>query len=300
MRQQLPDDGEGEERLNSEWDVQPVGDGTCQGPQSLAVAFPTYCWKSLKTEASLYQWYARTGDGKQQSRKNISLKLTFHNTAAHSIPRTLQVKPAWWTEKQSRGPHLADHGDCTEEPSVLWHYRTEETAQTAQTEINQSLSSMEMMLARTWGGMTPPHMTRMSGLPRALSSLMSSGTRVLCPAASVLTPTQCTSASTACWATSRGVCEHTGRGTGHSPGLGAGHTFQGAGTHRECSGCGSVLPGRGARCPRQSRCLRIRWRWLWLLCRGHPDPSWPPRSEACGPHGPWTCSLWLKAHILSV
>lgn len=69
--------------------------------------------------------------------------------------------------------------------------------------------------------MTPPHMTRMSGRPRALSSLMSSGTRVLCPAARVLTPTQCTSASTACCATSRGVCVHTGRGAGprHSPGL---------------------------------------------------------------------------------
>lgn len=68
--------------------------------------------------------------------------------------------------------------------------------------------------------MTPPHMTRMSGRPRALSSLMSSGTRVLCPAASVLTPTQCTSASTACCATSRGVCGQTGRGTGQGPARG--------------------------------------------------------------------------------
>lgn len=58
----------------------------------------------------------------------------------------------------------------------------------------------------TWGGMTPPQMTSISGLLSFWSSLMSSGTRVLCPAASVLTPTQWTSASTACWATSRGVC----------------------------------------------------------------------------------------------
>lgn len=57
----------------------------------------------------------------------------------------------------------------------------------------------------TCGGITPPHMTRISGRPRALSSLMSSGTRVLWPAASVLTPTAWTSASTACCATSRGV-----------------------------------------------------------------------------------------------
>ncbi|KAG5846377.1 hypothetical protein ANANG_G00114280 [Anguilla anguilla] len=55
--------------------------------------------------------------------------------------------------------------------------------------------------------MTPPQMTRMSGRLRLRSSLMSSGTRVLCPAARVLIPTQCTSASTACCATSRGVWE---------------------------------------------------------------------------------------------
>lgn len=58
----------------------------------------------------------------------------------------------------------------------------------------------------TCGGITPPQMTRISGLFSFRSSLTSSGTRVLCPAASVLTPTQWTSASTACWATSRGVC----------------------------------------------------------------------------------------------
>lgn len=57
----------------------------------------------------------------------------------------------------------------------------------------------------TCGGMTPPQMTRISGLFSFRSSWTSSGTRVLCPAASVLTPTQWTSASTACWATSRGV-----------------------------------------------------------------------------------------------
>lgn len=60
----------------------------------------------------------------------------------------------------------------------------------------------------TCGGITPPHMTRISGRPRAVSSLISSGTRVLWPAASVLTPTAWTSASTACCATSRGVWAH--------------------------------------------------------------------------------------------
>lgn len=54
--------------------------------------------------------------------------------------------------------------------------------------------------------MTPPHITRISGLLSFRNSFTSSGTSVLCPAASVLTPTQWTSASTACWATSSGVC----------------------------------------------------------------------------------------------
>lgn len=73
---------------------------------------------------------------------------------------------------------------------------------------NRTSNTAVIKSCQTWtcGGMTPPQMTRISGLFSFRSSLTSSGTRVLCPAASVLTPTQWTSASTACWATSRGVC----------------------------------------------------------------------------------------------
>jgi hypothetical protein len=46
------------------------------------------------------------------------------------------------------------------------------------------------------------------GLPNALSSLISSGTKVLWPAARELTPIQWTSASMACCAASAGVCKY--------------------------------------------------------------------------------------------
>ena len=55
------------------------------------------------------------------------------------------------------------------------------------------------------GGITPPTTTMMSGRSRRASSARSSGTRVRCPAASEVTPTTCTSASTAWRATSAGV-----------------------------------------------------------------------------------------------
>ena len=55
------------------------------------------------------------------------------------------------------------------------------------------------------GGITPPTTIITSSAPSSCSASFSSGTRVRCPAARELTPTMCTSASTACWATSSGV-----------------------------------------------------------------------------------------------
>ena len=70
---------------------------------------------------------------------------------------------------------------------------------------NTAAAPISLSVGTSSGGITPPITTMMSGRPCSSSAVLSAGSRVRWPAASEETPTMCTSASTACCATSSGV-----------------------------------------------------------------------------------------------